>query len=66
VTPTGDTDRSAAEPEPAPAPPRRLVLADPVPTGAGEDRPESWGEQVETDSDRLRFYQQQRPPHHGG
>jgi hypothetical protein len=37
-----------------------------MPTRAGEDRPESWGEQAESDTDRLRFYQQQRPPHHGG
>ena len=45
--------------------PRRLVLGDPVPERAGEDRPESWGERSESDADRLAHYQAQRPPHHG-
>jgi hypothetical protein len=45
--------------------PRRLALDDPVPGRAGEDRPEAWGEQAEGDAERLQFYRQQRPPHHG-
>ena len=44
----------------------RLRLTGPVPGSAGEDRPESWGDRAESDADRLGFYAEQRPPHHGG
>ncbi len=44
----------------------RLRLSGPVPGSAGEDRPESWGDRAESDADRLGFYAEQRPPHHGG
>jgi hypothetical protein len=57
-------DEPPAPPEPR-TPRRRLTLDDPLPGRAGEDRPEAWGEQAEGDAERLRFYRQQRPPHHG-
>lgn len=44
---------------------RRLSLGDPLSGRAAEDRPESWGERSDTDSDRLAHYRAQRPPHHG-
>lgn len=47
-------------------PRRRLSLGDPVTGSATEDRPESWGDRTESDSDRLAHYEAQRPPHHGG
>jgi hypothetical protein len=46
--------------------PRRLSLGDPLDDRAGEDRPESWGEQGESESDRLAHYRTETPPHHGG
>ena len=45
---------------------RRLSLGDPLDGPAGEDRPESWGETSESESERLAHYRAQRPPHHGG
>lgn len=56
-----DTDaRSDAEP------PRRLSLGDPWDGRATEDRPESWGERGESESDRLTHYRAETPPHHDG
>ena len=45
---------------------RRLSLGDPLDGRAVEDRPESWGETSESESERLARYRAQRPPHHGG
>ncbi len=45
---------------------RRLSLGDPLDGRAVEDRPESWGEASESESERLARYRAQRPPHHGG
>ena len=45
---------------------RRLSLGDPLDGRAVEDRPESWGEACESESERLARYRAQRPPHHGG
>ena len=45
---------------------RRLALGDPLDGQAVEDRPESWGERSESESERLAHYRAQRPPHHGG
>jgi hypothetical protein len=45
--------------------PRRLSLGDPLEGGAAEDRPESWGERGESESDLLAHYRTQTPPHHG-
>jgi hypothetical protein len=50
----------------APSGTRRLVLGDPLDGRAAEDRPESWGETSESESQRLARYRAQRPPHHGG
>lgn len=55
-----------AEAEPAAEVPRRLALGDPLDGRAAEDRPESWGERGESESDRLAHYRAQTPPHHGG
>jgi hypothetical protein len=64
--PADDADPGRPEPAAPRRPPRpRLALDDPVPGRAGEDRPEAWGESAESDGDRLRFYRQERPPHHG-
>lgn len=52
--------------EPAAEMPRRLALGDPLDGRAAEDRPESWGERGESESDRLAHYRAQTPPHHGG
>ncbi len=46
--------------------PRRLSLGDPLDGRAAEDRPESWGERGESESDRLAHYRTETPPHHGG
>ena len=68
-----DEDGAPWESQPAsdgsrPASPakRRLSLGDPLDGRAGEDRPESWGETSESESERLARYRAQRPPHHGG
>ncbi len=53
------------ESQPEEAPPRRLSLGDPLDGRAGEDRPESWGERGESESDRLAHYRTETPPHHG-
>jgi hypothetical protein len=45
---------------------RRLLVGDPLDGRAMEDRPESWGEASESESQRLARYRAQRPPHHGG
>ena len=50
----------------APSGTRRLALGDPLDGRAAEDRPESWGETSESESQRLARYRAQRPPHHGG
>jgi hypothetical protein len=46
--------------------PRPLSLGDPLDGRAAEDRPESWGERGESESDRLAHYRTETPPHHGG
>lgn len=48
----------------AEAPPR-LSLGDPLEGRAAEDRPESWGERGESESDALARYRTETPPHHG-
>ena len=67
--PEGGAEGSEAlhvEAEPAAEVPRRLALGDPLDGRAAEDRPESWGERGESESDRLAHYRAQTPPHHGG
>jgi hypothetical protein len=69
VTRRADTPEGAAPPATtgrpgAPEPPR-LSLGDPLDGRASEDRPESWGERGESESDRLDHYRAQTPPHHG-
>jgi hypothetical protein len=64
--PGPDADPPRAEAEPAAEAPRRLALGDPLDGRAAEDRPESWGEQGESESDRLAHYRTETPPHHGG
>jgi len=49
----------------APSGTPRLSLGDPLDGRAVEDRPESWGETSESESERLARYRAQRPPHHG-
>jgi len=61
-----DSGPSRAEAEPGAGMPPRLSLGDPLDGRAAEDRPESWGERGESESDRLAHYQAQTPPHHGG
>jgi hypothetical protein len=61
-----DSGPRTAEPEAARPARRRLSLTDPLTGAAAEDRPESWGDSADSDSDRLRHYVAQRPPHHGG
>ena len=56
----GATGREAATPAR-----RRLSLTSPLAGAAAEDRPESWGDSPDSDSDRLEHYVAQRPPHHG-
>lgn len=65
---TGSDGSEAPIPESQPedVPPRRLSLGDPLDDRAGEDRPESWGERGESESDRLAHYRTETPPHHGG
>jgi hypothetical protein len=56
---------SPHEAQPAAPAPRPLSLGDPLDGRASEDRPESWGESGESESDRLAHYRTQTPPHHG-
>ena len=56
------SDSSTAQPEPELAPPRLLSLGDPLDGRAAEDRPESWGERGESESDRLAHYRTRDPP----
>jgi hypothetical protein len=65
TAPEGAQPPTGAPPA-VPAAPLRLSLGDPLDGQAGEDRPESWGERGESDSDRLAHYRTQTPPHHGG
>ena len=66
-------DRARADGSQAPhvhtegaAGPRRLSLGDPLDGRPAEDRPESWGESGESESERLARYRTETPPHHGG
>lgn len=61
-----EADPLLADAEPAAEVPRRLTLGDPLDGRAAEDRPESWGERGESESERLAHYRAQTPPHHGG
>jgi hypothetical protein len=60
-----DGSEAPTQSQPEQAPPRRLSLGDPLDDRAGEDRPESWGERGDSDSDRLARYRTETPPHHG-
>lgn len=61
--PEGTGPPSAEAPLEFPA--RRLSLGDPLDGRAAEDRPESWGEHGESESDRVAHYRRETPPHHG-
>jgi hypothetical protein len=61
----GGSDSPITEAGAGDPPPRRLSLGDPLDGRAAEDRPESWGERGESESDRLARYRTQTPPHHG-
>ncbi len=58
-------DKAASEAPAEAVTPPRLSLGDPLDDRASEDRPESWGERGESESDRLAHYRTQTPPHHG-
>ncbi len=66
-SPDSPTSSAAiAEELPGAGPKPRLSLGDPLDGRAAEDRPESWGEHGESESDRLAHYRTETPPHHGG